>query len=74
MLTMLCNVRIVLCRGPLHQDPHQGRKLLQGAGIAYCPDGCEDGYCQQAGTPGALVCVKCKGNLLVDKATGQCAW
>lgn len=49
----------------------QGRKLLQGS-TAFCPDGCEDGFCQQSGTPGGLKCVKCKGNLLADKASGFC--
>lgn len=51
----------------------EGRKLLQGSS-AFCPDGCEDGSCQQSGTPGGLICVKCKGNLVVDTATGMCAW
>lgn len=45
------------------------RKLLDSA---FCPDGCADGSCQQAGTPGGLKCGQCKNNLLVDQATGKC--
>lgn len=62
------------CAGAPRRTPSpEGRKLLQGSS-AFCPDGCADGFCQQSGTPGGLMCVKCNGNLVVDTASGMCAW